>query len=105
LKLWVGQTILLFGSQVTSLALPLTAVLVLHASPVQMGFLAAGYASGLLVGLFAGVWVDRVQRPLLIGADVGRALLLALIPITALLHLVRIEQLYVVSFSVAGESR
>jgi predicted MFS family arabinose efflux permease len=102
LKLWVGQTISLFGSQVTSLALPLTAVLVLHATPAQMGFLAAAvYAPGLLVSLFAGVWVDRVRRrPLLIGADVGRALLLALIPVAALLHLIRIEQLYAVGFSV-----
>jgi predicted MFS family arabinose efflux permease len=102
LKLWVGQTISLFGSEVTSLALPLTAVLILHATPAQMGFLAAaGYAPGLLVGLFAGVWVDRVRRrPLLIGADVGRALLLALIPVAALVHLMRIEQLYGVGFAV-----
>jgi MFS family permease len=101
-KLWVGQTISPFGSEVTSLALPLTAVLVLHATPAQMGFLAAAvYAPGLLVSLFAGVWVDRVRRrPLLIGADVSRALLLALIPVAALLHLMRIEQLYVVSFAV-----
>jgi len=100
--LWVGQTISLCGSQVTYLALPLTAALALHATPAQMGFLAAaGYAPGLLVSLFAGVWADRVRRrPLLIGADVGRALLLALIPAAALLHVVRIEQLYVVSFLV-----
>jgi len=104
LKLWVGQTISLCGSQVTYLALPLTAALALHATPAQMGFLtAAEYAPGLLVSLFAGVWADRVRRrPLLIGADVGRALLLALIPVAALLRVVRIEQLYVVSFLVGA---
>ncbi len=104
LNLWVGQTISLCGSQVTYLALPLTAALALHATSAQMGFLtAAEYAPGLLVSLFAGVWVDRVRRrPLLIGADVGRALLLALIPVAALLRVVRIEQLYVVSFLVGA---
>ena len=72
-KLWAGQTISLFGSQVTLLALPLVAVLMLGATPVQMGLLgAAEYAPFLLVGLLAGVWVDRFRRrPILIWSDPG----------------------------------
>jgi MFS family permease len=78
LLLWCGQSISQVGSQVTIWALPLTAVLVLHASPLQTGLLtAASIAPYVLAGLLAGAWVDRVQRrPLMIAADVGRALLL-----------------------------
>jgi MFS family permease len=100
LKLWTGQTISLIGSQVTFLALPLTAVLVLNATAAQMGFLtAAGAIPSLLVGLFAGVWVDRRRRrPILIAADLGRAALLLLIPVAALLGVLCIEYLCVVAF-------
>ncbi len=100
LKLWTGTTVSLFGSQVTFLALPFTAVLILHATPVQMGLLTmANTLPALLGGLFAGVWVDRLRRrPLLISADLGRALLLGSIPVVALLGLLRIEYLYAVAF-------
>ena len=103
-KLWTGQTISLVGSQVTFLALPLTAVLVLNATPAQMGFLtAAGALPSLLVGLFAGVWVDRRRRrPILIATDLGRAALLLLIPAAALLGVLRIEYLYAVAFLVGA---
>lgn len=99
LKLWAGQTISRFGSGVTANALPLTAVLLLGASASDMGWLlAVESAPVLLVGLFAGVWVDRVRRrPLLIGADLGRAGLLACIPIVAALGGLRIEHLFVVA--------
>lgn len=99
-RLWSGQTVSVLGSQVTLLALPLTAVLVLKAHPSQMGLLAAaGSAPYLLVGLFAGVWVDRVRRrPILMAADLGRALLLASIPLAAWLHVLGMAQLYVVAF-------
>ncbi|MGE3268972.1 MAG: MFS transporter [Chloroflexota bacterium] len=101
LKLWVGETVSLFGSQVTLLALPLTAVLLLGASALEMGFLtASGTAPFLLIGLPAGVWVDRRRRrPILIWANVGRALLLATIPLSAMLGVLRIEQLYVTAFA------
>src|SRR6059036_1427412 len=72
-KLWLGQTVSHFGSGITGIALPLTAVLVLAATPAQMGILGAldGVAV-LVIGLLAGVWVDRVRRrPLLIAADLG----------------------------------
>jgi MFS family permease len=98
--LWIGQTISVFGSQVTTLALPLTAVLTLKATPAQMGVLgAAQYAPALLVSLLAGVWIDRVRRrPILIGVDLGRALLLLVIPLTALTHLLHMEELYLIGF-------
>jgi MFS family permease len=98
LKLWAGQTISLFGTQVSQLAIPLAAALVLNASPAQMGLLGAfEFAPFLLLSLFAGVWVDRMyRRPVLIVADIGRALLLGSIPAAGLLGVLRIEQLYVV---------
>src|SRR5215475_3556070 len=100
LKLWAGQTISLFGSQITALALPLTAVLTLQATPAQMGMLRATHsASATLAGLFAGVWADRLRRrPILIGTDLGFAVLAGSIPVAAFLGLLRIEQLYVVQF-------
>jgi MFS family permease len=102
LKLWAAQSVSLLGTQVTSLALPLTAVLVLHASPSQMGALAAlGTLPFLLVGLFAGAWVDRTRRrPILIGADISRAVLLATIPLAAALDRLTIEQLYLIALLV-----
>ncbi len=100
MRLWASQTVSLFGSQVTTLALPLTAALTLKATPAQMGILgAAQFAPFLLIGLFAGVWIDRRRRrPVMIAADVGRAVLLALIPALALLHALRIEQVYAIAF-------
>ena len=86
-KLWLGQTVSYFGSGITGIALPLTAVLVLAATPTQMGILGAldGVAV-LVIGLLAGVWVDRLRRrPLLIAADLGRAFVLGTIPLAALL--------------------
>ena len=99
MKLWTGQTISEFGSLITRDGLPLTAVLTLGASPAQMGLLSAlGSAPVVLVGLFAGVWADRLRRrPILIAADLGRALILGTIPLAALLGWLRVEQLYIVA--------
>ncbi len=99
-KLWVGQSISMIGSQVTMLALPITAAVTLNASSLQMGILSAvGSIPSLLFGLFAGVWVDRTRRrPVLIGADLGRAIVLGLIPLSALLGMLKVELLYVVGF-------
>jgi len=101
LKLWTGQSVSLFGSQLTRLALPFTAILTLHATPAQMGILGAvQLAPFLLLGLFVGVWVDRLhRRPILIAADIGRALLLSAIPLMALTHTLRIEYMYAVGFA------
>ncbi len=86
LKLWTGQTISELGSRITREGLPLAAVLVLEATPAQMGLLTAiGSVAILLAGLPAGVWVDRLRRkPVMIWSDVGRAALLLTIPIAAL---------------------
>jgi MFS family permease len=98
MKLWTGQSISELGSRITRDGLPLAAVLVLRATPSQMGLLAAvGSAPVLLTGLLAGVWVDRLpRRPILIAADLGRAAVLASIPVAALLGLLNIWQLYIV---------
>ncbi|HEX6543658.1 MAG TPA: MFS transporter [Ktedonobacterales bacterium] len=99
LKLWGGQTVSLFGSLLTTFALPLLAALALGANAGQMALLAsAEVVPGLLLGFVAGVWVDRLRRrPLMIAADMGRALALASIPVAAILGTLRIEQLYVVA--------
>jgi predicted MFS family arabinose efflux permease len=98
-KLWLGRTVSHFGSGITGIALPLTAVLILGATPAQMGILAAlDGVSVLVIGLLAGVWVDRVRRrPLLIVTDLGRAVVLSTIPLAALLGVLRIGQLYLVA--------
>ena len=99
LKLWTGQTISLFGSLIGRFALPLVAIYSLNASPLQVATLgAANVAPGLLLGLFAGVWVDRLRRrPLLIAADLGRALALATVPVAFWLGALGMAQLYLVA--------
>jgi MFS family permease len=99
-RLWFGQSVSEFGSQVTTLALPLAAVLVLHASTFQVGLLTTtGFAPFLLIGLPAGVWVDRVRRKgVMIAADAARALALATIPVAYGLGTLSLAQLYVVTF-------
>ncbi len=100
MKLWAGQTISQLGSVVTRTAVPLVALLVLGAGPLQMALLiVSGSLAVLLVGFFAGAWVDRLRRlPLLIWADAIRAILLLSIPAAYLAGLLRIEQLYLVVF-------
>jgi MFS family permease len=100
LKLWTGQTISALGSVVTRTAVPLVALLVLGAGPTEMALLVvAGSLAILLVGFVAGAWVDRVRRrPLLIGTDAIRSLLLLSIPIAYATGSLRMEQLYIVTF-------
>jgi MFS family permease len=74
-KLWAGQTISLLGDQITGVALPLTAVLVLGASAAEMGVLvAAEWLPYLLLSVVAALWVDRRRRRrlVLVAADVAR---------------------------------
>jgi MFS family permease len=100
-RFWLGQTISVVGDQVSRVALPLVAVLVLKADAAQMGLLTAtGLLPHLLFSLPAGVWLDRVhrRRRLMIGADIGRALLGASIPVAWLAGSLRLEQLFVVGF-------
>jgi MFS family permease len=98
---WTGQTISLFGDQIALLAIPLLAVLTLHASAAQMGFLAAiELAPSLLFAIHLGAWADRrrSRRALLIVADLGRAALLLGVPLAALLGVLSMPLLYVVAF-------
>jgi MFS family permease len=99
-KLWTSLTITHFGGQVTFLALPLTAALVLNASPFEVGVLTALEALPYpIFGLFAGVLVDRARKlPVIIACDVGRALALAAIPLAAWLGHLSMAVLYVAGF-------
>ena len=99
-KLWGSLTITSFGTQITNLALPLTAALMLHASPMQMGILVALETLPFaLFSLHAGVLLDRVRKlPVVISADLGRALALACIPIAAWFGWLSIEVLFGVGF-------
>jgi MFS family permease len=101
-RLWAGQTVSVFGSQVTELALPLCAVLTLNATAFQMGLLsAAGMAPWILFALLVGVWVDRSlrRRWILVAADLGRALVLLSIPIAAVFGVLSLGQLFAVAFA------
>jgi MFS family permease len=99
-KLWGSLTITHFGGQVTFLALPLTAALMLHASPFEVGVLTAmGALPYPIFGLFAGVWVDRARKlPVIVAMDVGRGLALLAIPLAAWLGAVSMPLLYAVNF-------
>jgi MFS family permease len=98
---WIGESISFLGSRITDLALPLTAVLLLDATADQMGILTAvTYLPFLVVGLLAGVWVDRFRRrPILIVADLVSAVAITTVPITWALGTLRMEQLYLVAFA------
>jgi MFS family permease len=100
MKLWTAETISQLGSQVTLLALPLVAITVLDASAFQVGLLGTvEFAPFVLVGLPAGVWVDRLRRrPVLIAGDLGRAAALLSIPVAYQLDALTIGQLYAVGF-------
>jgi MFS family permease len=101
LKLWSAETISQVGSQVSNLALPLVAIITLDVSPFEVALLTViGFAPFILISLPAGVWVDRLpRRPILITADVGRAALLASIPIAYAVEALTIWQLYAVGFA------
>ena len=100
--LWISLTITHFGGQVTFLALPLTAALMLNATPLEMGILTAVEALPYtLFGLFTGVLIDRSRKlRLIILADIGRGLALSLVPLAAWLGLLSMSILYIVGFLV-----
>jgi MFS family permease len=102
-RYWSAQSISMFGDQISSLALPLVAVLALHANAAQMGFLAAlVWLPSLLFGLHAGALVDRKgrRRHTMIMADLGRAALLLSIPVCYSAGVLTLWQLYGVAFGV-----
>jgi len=103
-KVLAGETVSDTGSRIGGLALPLAAALTLQATPAQMAALrAAEYLPRVLVGLVAGVWIDRVRRrPVLIVSNLVRAALLVLVAIAAALGLLRVELLLVVGIALAA---
>ncbi|HEX5040376.1 MAG TPA: MFS transporter [Candidatus Limnocylindria bacterium] len=103
MKLWTAQTISQFGDEITGIALPFVALQILDATPFEMGILGVvRFLPWIFFTLPAGVWVDRMRRrPILMGADICRAVLLATIPIGFLAGWLSIWQVYVVSF-IAG---
>ena len=102
-RLWTAQTISQFGTQVSLLAIPLVAVSLLNASPFEVALLGTvEFVPFILFSLPAGAWVDRLRRrPILIAGDIGRAAVLASVPIAYALGVLSMAQLYVVGF-VAG---
>jgi MFS family permease len=104
-RFFAAHTISLLGDQITLIALPLTAVLVLDAGAAEMGFLsAAGLLPYLLFSLHAGAWVDRrgERRRKMIAADIGRALIVASVPTAYAFDVLTIEQLFVTEFLVGS---
>ena len=100
LRLWTGQTVSAFGTQVTLLAVPILAAVALRVSPFEFGLLTTiEFLPFVLLSLPAGVWVDRLRRrPILIWGDIGRAIGLLSIPIAFALNGLTIWQLYAVVF-------
>jgi MFS family permease len=103
MRLWTGQSISQFGDEITLLGIPLLATVVLGAGPLEMGILGVvRFLPWILFTLPAGVWVDRMRRrPILIGADIARAVLLLSIPLAFVADVLTLVQVYVVAF-VAG---
>ena len=86
-RLWTAETISQLGTQVSALAIPFVAIDILEASTFQVALLnVVDFLPFLLIGLPAGVWVDRLRRrPVMIAGDLGRAVALASIPVAFLL--------------------
>ncbi|MER5206724.1 MFS transporter [Streptomyces sp. NPDC002825] len=101
--LWIGDTVSQAGTAVTVLALPLVAIGPLDASPFEAGLLVTcEYLGFLLLGLPAGAWVDRMRRRrVMIAGDLGRAALLATLPLAAWLDVLTLPHLYAVAFGLS----
>jgi len=102
-RLWSASTISIFGTLITRTALPFAAILVLNAGPIEISALRSmELIAALLVGLVAGAWVDRLRRrPIMISADLGRAVLLGSIPVAYLLDALTLPHLLLVAFAAA----
>ena len=106
IRLWVAQGISAFGARITREGLPILAVTTLAAAPGALGVLAAvGSAAALIIGLTSGSFIDRSRRrPILIGADLLRALVLLSLPLAAVLDIVTLPHLLVAAALVTGAS-
>jgi predicted MFS family arabinose efflux permease len=106
LKLWAAQSVSDFGARITREGLPFAAVLTIKATPLQLGLLAAlTLGPSLVVGLTAGGLVDRSRRrSVLVGSDLLRAGVLALVPLAALMHWLSMTELYAAAFVIGAAS-
>jgi MFS family permease len=106
-RYWAAQSISMLGDQVSGIAVPLVGVLTLHATPAQMGVLTAlVWAPNLVLALHAGALADRWgrRRRVMIACDLGRALLLASVPVAAAVGVLSMTQLYIVAFAAGSLS-
>ncbi len=106
-RYWSAQSISMLGDQVSGIALPLVGVLTLHASAGQMGVLTAlAWAPNLVLALHAGALADRWgrRRRVMMASDIGRALLLASVPVASALGELTLTQLYIVAFAAGSLS-
>lgn len=106
MRLWAAQTVSSLGARITREGLALASVLTIDARPWQLGILAAlALGPGLLVGLVAGGFVDRSpKRRIMIGSDLARTAVLATVPVAAWLHVLSMNQLYVVALAMGALS-
>jgi MFS family permease len=104
LRCWFGEGVSQLGSQISLIAVPIIAAVALDAPPLELGLVAAcGQLPALLFGLFAGEWLDRrKRRPVMIAADLGRALVSLIIPLAALFDMLTIPLLCVVLFALGS---
>jgi MFS family permease len=102
-RLWAAASVSVFGSLITRIALPLLAILTLGAGPIEVAVLRGmDLGATLIVGLVAGAWVDRLRRrPVLVWADLGRAVLLGSIPVAYVLGVLTFWQLLAVAAAAA----
>ncbi|MER7467502.1 MFS transporter [Streptomyces sp. NPDC097981] len=102
LTFWLGETVSLLGTQVTNLALPLTAITAFGATDEQVGLLRfLQLVPYLGLALLIGVWTDRVRRrPVMLGANLVRLVLLALVPLLYWWHLLDLAVLLVIACAV-----
>jgi MFS family permease len=99
LKFWIGDTVTQFTGQITDLALPTVAVLTIQVTAFQLGVMnALGFIAFPTLGLFVGVWMDRIRRrKVMIAVNLIEAATLATVPATFLLGMLGLNQLYAVS--------
>jgi Na+/melibiose symporter-like transporter len=105
-RLWAAQTVSEFGTLISRTAIPFAAILVLNASPLQLSVIGVcEMLPAFVLGLFAGAWVDRLpRRPIMMTADLGRAALLAVIPLLAWMDKLTIHALWIVAALVSALS-
>lgn len=100
LKFWTGDTITQFTGQISGLALPTVAILTLGVTGLQLGILnALGFIAFPTMGLFVGVWMDRMRRkPVMVAANLVQVAALASVPVASIFGQLGLYQLYIVSF-------